>query len=82
MRYVPLLEQKMRNVVGFPERIGGRDMGLFRPTEITGGDVGGIFTQSRRGWKNANQQSGELRYLRNQLIFGLYFSKRTGKRYL
>jgi hypothetical protein len=49
MRHVPVLEQKMRNVVGFPEHIGGRYAGLCRPSDFTGGDVGGIFTQSRRG---------------------------------
>lgn len=56
MRHVTVLEQKMRNVVGFPERIDGRYTGLFRPNDTTGGDLGIIFTKSRRGWTSSNQR--------------------------
>ncbi|MGZ4908861.1 MAG: glycoside hydrolase family 130 protein [Halobacteriota archaeon] len=48
MRYGPVLEQDMRNVVIFPEPIGGRYVGLFRPNDFTG-DVGGIYTQITLG---------------------------------
>lgn len=55
-RHGPLLNQDMRNVVLFPEPINGRYVGLFRPNDVTEGDVGGIFTQIRIGyasdWRN------------------------------
>ncbi|MGZ4863448.1 MAG: glycoside hydrolase family 130 protein [Halobacteriota archaeon] len=50
LRHGPLLEQAMRNVVIFPEPIGGRYAGLFRPNDTTGSDVGGIFTEIKLGW--------------------------------
>ena len=56
MRHVSVLEQEMRNIVGFSEPIGGRYAGLFKPNDTTGGDLGGIFTQSRRGWTSSNQR--------------------------
>jgi hypothetical protein len=56
MRHVSVLEQEMRNIVGFSEPIGGRYAGLFKPNDTTGGDLGGIFTQSRRGWVSSNQR--------------------------
>lgn len=46
-RYGPMLAADMRNVVLFPERIGGRYVGLFRPNDA--GDTGGAFTQIRIG---------------------------------
>jgi predicted GH43/DUF377 family glycosyl hydrolase len=49
-RHGPVLEQDMRNVVIFPEQIGGRYFGLFRPNDTTKGDVGGIFTQIKLGY--------------------------------
>lgn len=48
-RHGPMLDQDMRNVVLFPERIGGRYLGLFRPNDALPGDVGGAFTQIRVG---------------------------------
>ena len=48
-RHGPVLEQDMRNVVIFPEQIGGNYVGLFRPNDTTKGDVGGIFTQIKLG---------------------------------
>ena len=48
-RHGPVLERDMRNVVIFPEAIGGRFVGLFRPNEPSGGDVGRAFTQIRIG---------------------------------
>ncbi len=40
-RYGPLLERDMRNVVIFPEAIGGKFVGLFRPNNTAGaGDAG------------------------------------------
>ena len=44
-----MLDQDMRNVVVFPDRVGGRYMGLFRPNDARPGDVGGAFTQIRMG---------------------------------
>jgi len=51
MRYGPVLERDMRNVVVFPELIGGRYAGLFRPNDV--GDVGGIYTQINLGWTSS-----------------------------
>ncbi len=48
-RHGPVLEQDMRNVVIFPEPIGDKYFGLFRPNDTTKGDVGGIFTQIKLG---------------------------------
>jgi len=53
MRYGPVLERDMRNVVVFPEPISGRYAGLFRPNDTTGGDVGGIYTQIKLGWTSS-----------------------------
>jgi predicted GH43/DUF377 family glycosyl hydrolase len=50
MRHGPVLDQDMRNVVIFPEQIGGMYAGLFRPNDTTRGDVGGIFTQIKLGY--------------------------------
>jgi predicted GH43/DUF377 family glycosyl hydrolase len=52
-RYGPVLERDMRNVVIFPEPIRGRYAGLFRPSDTTVGEVGGIFTQIRLGWTSS-----------------------------
>lgn len=52
-RHGPVLERDMRNVVIFPEPIGGRYAGLFRPNDITKGDVGGIYTHINLGWTNS-----------------------------
>jgi len=49
-RYGPVLDRDMRNVVLFPERVGGRYAGLFRPNDVTPGDTGGAFTQIRLGF--------------------------------
>ena len=49
-RWGPVLERDMRNVVLFPERIGGRYAGLFRPNDALPGDTGGIFRQVRLGY--------------------------------
>ena len=52
MRFGPLLDRDMRNVVIFPEKIEGRYVALFRPNDITEGGVGGIFTQIRIGYSD------------------------------
>ena len=44
-RYGSMSDADMRNVVIFPERIGGRYVGLFRPNDNLPGDTGGAFTQ-------------------------------------
>jgi predicted GH43/DUF377 family glycosyl hydrolase len=44
-RYGPVLERDMRNVVLFPERVGGRYVGLFRPNDVLPGDTGGTYRQ-------------------------------------
>ncbi len=49
-RYGPMLDRDMRNVVVFPERVGGRYVGLFRPNDVGPGDVGGAYTQIRIGY--------------------------------
>jgi predicted GH43/DUF377 family glycosyl hydrolase len=49
-RYGPVLQRDMRNVVIFPERIGGRYVGLFRPNDVLPGDTGGAFTQVHIGY--------------------------------
>lgn len=48
-RHGPMLDRDMRNVVIFPERSGGRCVGLFRPNDARPGDVGGAYTQIRVG---------------------------------
>ncbi len=48
-RHGPMSNRDMRNVVLFNERINGRFWGLFRPNDVTEGDVGGAFTQVRIG---------------------------------
>jgi predicted GH43/DUF377 family glycosyl hydrolase len=49
-RFGPMLPRDMRNVVVFPERIGGRYVGLFRPNDELPGDTGGIYRQIRIGY--------------------------------
>ncbi len=49
-RHGPLLGQDMRNVVIFPERLGGRYVALFRPNDTTAGDTEGAYTQIRIGY--------------------------------
>ncbi|MDQ2848995.1 MAG: glycosidase [Actinomycetota bacterium] len=46
-RYGPILSQDMRNVVIFPERIGGRYVALLRPNGTASGQIGGAYTQIR-----------------------------------
>jgi predicted GH43/DUF377 family glycosyl hydrolase len=48
-RHGPMSNRDMRNVVLFNERINGRFWGLFRPNDVTEGDVGGAFSQIRIG---------------------------------
>lgn len=50
VRYGPMVEHDMRNVVIFPVRIGGRYVGLFRPNDERVGDTGGTFTEIRMGY--------------------------------
>ena len=49
VRHGPVLNRDMRNVVIFPEPIGGTFVGLFRPNDSAAGDVGGAFTEIRIG---------------------------------
>jgi predicted GH43/DUF377 family glycosyl hydrolase len=44
-RHGAMSDADMRNVVIFPERIGGRYVGLFRPNDERPGDTGGAFTE-------------------------------------
>jgi predicted GH43/DUF377 family glycosyl hydrolase len=44
-----VLDADMRNVVLFPERIGGYYVGLFRPNDELPGDTGGVFREIRLG---------------------------------
>ena len=48
-RYGPVLDRDMRNVVIFPERIGGRSVGLFRPNDCNPAALGGRFAEIRIG---------------------------------
>jgi predicted GH43/DUF377 family glycosyl hydrolase len=48
-RFGPVLQRDMRNVVIFPELVGGRYVGLFRPNDALPGDTGGMFTEIRIG---------------------------------
>jgi predicted GH43/DUF377 family glycosyl hydrolase len=50
LRYGPMLENDMRNVVIFPELLGQRFAALFRLNDVTEGDVGGIFREIRLGF--------------------------------
>ncbi len=50
MRHGPMLDRDMRNVVLFNTPINGQYVGLFRPNDVTEGDVGGIFTQIKIGY--------------------------------
>ncbi|NOZ63223.1 MAG: glycosidase [Calditrichaeota bacterium] len=52
VRYGPVLERDMRNVVFFTEKINGKYVGLFRPNDVTEGDVGGQYTQIRIGYSD------------------------------
>lgn len=45
VRYGPVLETDMRNVVIFPEKIDDNFFALFRPNDSTDGHTGGIFRQ-------------------------------------
>ena len=49
-RFGPMLDQDMRNVVIFPEKIEGKYAALFRPNDVTKGDTGGAYTQIRLGY--------------------------------
>jgi predicted GH43/DUF377 family glycosyl hydrolase len=46
----PMLGRDMRNVVIFPEKIGGRYAALFRPNDTLPGDTGGTYTEIRLGY--------------------------------
>jgi predicted GH43/DUF377 family glycosyl hydrolase len=50
VRYGPMLDHDMRNVVLFPEKINGQYVGLFRPNDDLPGDTGGIYRQIRIGY--------------------------------
>ncbi len=50
VRHGPMLRRDMRNVVIFPERIGGRYVALFRPNDSAPADTGGAYTQIRIGY--------------------------------
>ncbi len=50
LRYGPVLDHDMRNVVLFPEKISGQYVGLFRPNDDLPGDTGGIYRQIRIGY--------------------------------
>lgn len=58
LRHGPLLETDMRNVVIFPEKIGGKYHGLFRPNDQSEQHIGGIYKQIRIGstdsWKSSS----------------------------
>jgi predicted GH43/DUF377 family glycosyl hydrolase len=50
VRWGPMLDQDMRNVVIFPRPFSDGYAALFRPNDVTSGDVGGIYTQIRIGF--------------------------------
>lgn len=49
-RHGPLLNQDMRNVVIFPQRIGGRYVAMLRPNDTGPSQTGGAYTQIRIGY--------------------------------
>jgi predicted GH43/DUF377 family glycosyl hydrolase len=51
-RFGPVLGRDMRNVVLFPERIGGRYVGLFRPNDDLPADTGGSYREIRIGYSD------------------------------
>ncbi len=53
VRYGPVLDRDMRNVVIFPEPIKGRYAALFRPNDVTEDEVGGSYTQIMLGWTSS-----------------------------
>ena len=59
-RHGPVLQQDMRNVVIFPEKIKDKYYGLFRPNDHTEQHVGGIFKQIKIGttddWESSDWQ--------------------------
>lgn len=57
LRHGPLLQTDMRNVVIFPEKIGGKFYGLFRPNDHTEQHVGGIFKQIQIGYTESWENS-------------------------
>lgn len=58
VRHGPMLQTDMRNVVIFPEKFNsGKYAALFRPNDVTAGDIGGIFTQIKIGFTD-NWQKG------------------------
>ena len=63
LRHGPLLETDMRNVVIFPEKIGNKYFGLFRPNDHTEQHVGGIYKQIQIGstdnWQNSKWEIRE-----------------------
>jgi predicted GH43/DUF377 family glycosyl hydrolase len=50
VRWGPMLDQDMRNVVVFSRPFSEGYAALFRPNDVTSGDVGGIYTQIRIGF--------------------------------
>jgi len=57
LRHGPLLETDMRNVVIFPEKIGSKYYGLFRPNDHTAQHTGGIYKQIQIGCTDDWQSS-------------------------
>lgn len=59
-RYGPVLRTDMRNVVIFPEKIGDKYYGMFRPNDHTQQHIGGIFKQIQIGttdnWESCDWQ--------------------------
>jgi len=49
-RHGPLLKTDMRNVVIFPEKMGDRYFGMFRPNDSSPDHTGGIYKQIKIGW--------------------------------
>lgn len=50
MRHGPLMDVDMRNVVIFPELIGGKYTALFRPNDHSVDHTGGVFKEIRIGY--------------------------------
>ncbi len=55
-KFGPMLDQDMRNVVIFPEKIKGKYTALFRPNDVTEGDTGGIYSQIKLGYTRDMKQ--------------------------
>ena len=81
VRYGPVLETDMRNVVIFPEKIGKDFYALFRPNDSTEDHTGGIFKQILLGKTfdvHSNRWDVDLNPIMSQSGLPSFFSDKIG----